>query len=553
MPKTLLLADDSVVIQKLVGLSFANEDVELVTTDNGDDALARAREFAPDLVLADVVMPGKNGYEVCEAIKADPQLCHTPVLLLTGTFEAFDEERARQVGSDGHITKPFEAQGLVDRVTELFARELPAAPPVPAPAPVAAVAADAAPPQPASDDTYDFFDDDVSELAAPAQQVPTTDANDEAFEFGSSEFAPLAGDDDDPLAGQDFDMLDETLDNTVDPGLDLARDDLTVAVGSEGMQHAITDAVGAETPPPLDATMIAEDFGTPPPIPTAETTLEAGSSLDDDLFGDAQAVPELAPPADPAPIAEPAPITEPAPIAAPAPIEPAPSLDPAMDAAPALETSLESAFEFGLDSPSPAPMATTVLSAGEFGEGDLQPDNVLAAAPAPESPIDAIVDPALDPAMNPSLEPPLSEAPPEVSPEQSATAPAVDDLFSMESAPSPAAFSEPAMESDAAAVGSDWDVSVSDLGQPLSAVAQDTAAVADPSSPPPVSPDLSGVMRDRIHETLEKVAWEAFADLSDTIVRQVLERVESTVWEIVPQMAETLIQEEIRRMKGESE
>jgi CheY-like chemotaxis protein len=78
MPKTLLLADDSVVIQKLVGLSFANEDIELVTTDNGDDALTRAREITPDLVLADVVMPGKNGYEVCAAIKGDPQLSHVP-------------------------------------------------------------------------------------------------------------------------------------------------------------------------------------------------------------------------------------------------------------------------------------------------------------------------------------------------------------------------------------------------------------------------------------------------------------------------------------------
>ena len=74
MPKTLLLADDSVTIQKVVGISFANEDVVLLTVDNGDDAVARAREARPDLVLADVVMPGKNGYEVCEAIKADPSL-----------------------------------------------------------------------------------------------------------------------------------------------------------------------------------------------------------------------------------------------------------------------------------------------------------------------------------------------------------------------------------------------------------------------------------------------------------------------------------------------
>ena len=120
MPKTLLLADDSVVIQKLVALSFANEEVDLITVYNGDEALQKVRESVPDLVLADVVMPGKNGYEVCEAIKGDPQLRHIPVLLLTGTFEAFDEERARQVGSDGRITKPFEAQALVARVNELL-------------------------------------------------------------------------------------------------------------------------------------------------------------------------------------------------------------------------------------------------------------------------------------------------------------------------------------------------------------------------------------------------------------------------------------------------
>ncbi|NNL85826.1 MAG: response regulator, partial [Myxococcales bacterium] len=119
MPKTLLLADDSVTIQKVVGISFANEDVILLTVDNGDDAIHKAREVRPDLVLADVVMPGKNGYEVCATIKADPDLGSTPVMLLTGTFEAFDDARAQEVGADGHITKPFEAQALVDRVNAL--------------------------------------------------------------------------------------------------------------------------------------------------------------------------------------------------------------------------------------------------------------------------------------------------------------------------------------------------------------------------------------------------------------------------------------------------
>jgi CheY-like chemotaxis protein len=121
MPKTLLLADDSVTIQKVVGITFANEDIELVTVDNGTDALAKARQIFPDLVLADIGMPGMDGYELCAAIRRVPELSHVPVLLLTGTFESYDEVRARAAGASGHISKPFEAQALVDRVWALLA------------------------------------------------------------------------------------------------------------------------------------------------------------------------------------------------------------------------------------------------------------------------------------------------------------------------------------------------------------------------------------------------------------------------------------------------
>src|ERR1700752_5366945 len=86
MPKSLLLADDSVTIQKVVGISFANEDIDITTVYNGRDAVAKARAIRPDTILADVVMPGMSGYEECETIKADPNLRHVPVLLLTGTF-----------------------------------------------------------------------------------------------------------------------------------------------------------------------------------------------------------------------------------------------------------------------------------------------------------------------------------------------------------------------------------------------------------------------------------------------------------------------------------
>ena len=110
-----------------------------MTVDNGDAAIARARQERPDLILADVVMPGKSGYEVCEAIKADPSLRHIPVLLLTGTFEAFDEARAARVGAAGHVAKPFESQTLVEQVKRLLAQseQQRAAAPRPAPAPAA--------------------------------------------------------------------------------------------------------------------------------------------------------------------------------------------------------------------------------------------------------------------------------------------------------------------------------------------------------------------------------------------------------------------------------
>jgi CheY-like chemotaxis protein len=120
MSKKLLLADDSITIQKVIGITFANEDYELTVVDNGNAALEKAREVHPDLVLADVFMPGRNGYELCSAIKQDPALSRVPVLLLTGTFEPFDEDKAKNAGADSWIAKPFESQTLIDRVEQLL-------------------------------------------------------------------------------------------------------------------------------------------------------------------------------------------------------------------------------------------------------------------------------------------------------------------------------------------------------------------------------------------------------------------------------------------------
>ena len=72
MGKKLLLADDSITIQKVVGIIFANEDYELTVVDNGNAALDKARELLPDIIMVDALMPGKTGYEVCEAVRREP-------------------------------------------------------------------------------------------------------------------------------------------------------------------------------------------------------------------------------------------------------------------------------------------------------------------------------------------------------------------------------------------------------------------------------------------------------------------------------------------------
>jgi CheY-like chemotaxis protein len=81
MPKSILLADDSLTIQKVIELTFSDTDYDLTTVSNGVEALAAVARARPDLVMADVVMPGKNGYEVCETIKSDPALADIPVIL----------------------------------------------------------------------------------------------------------------------------------------------------------------------------------------------------------------------------------------------------------------------------------------------------------------------------------------------------------------------------------------------------------------------------------------------------------------------------------------
>src|SRR5687768_959295 len=191
MPKKILLADDSITIQKVVELTFSDGDYEVVATNNGAKAIQKLSEMRPDIILSDIIMPEKNGYEVCEYVKSHPEYRHIPVILLTGTFEPFDPDRAEKAGCDAVVTKPFESQSLIQKVEELIQQAASSSPssaePAPAPAPTFEMEGDEpiAPP-PSSASPYSMPTAEDSPFAP-----PPAPASSGAFDDGDdSPFAP---------------------------------------------------------------------------------------------------------------------------------------------------------------------------------------------------------------------------------------------------------------------------------------------------------------------------------------------------------------------------
>jgi CheY-like chemotaxis protein len=120
---TILVADDNSNIQKMVTLAFKGEGIDVVAVGNGEAAVKKSIEIIPDLVLADIFMPVRNGYEVCEFLKQNSKLSHIPVVLLAGAFDPFDEREAQRVGADGVLKKPFvPPDPLITLVKSLLAK-----------------------------------------------------------------------------------------------------------------------------------------------------------------------------------------------------------------------------------------------------------------------------------------------------------------------------------------------------------------------------------------------------------------------------------------------
>lgn len=271
MPHTLLLADDSVTIQRVIELTFADEDIRVVSVGDGQQAIDRIRAEPPDIVLADTGMPERDGYEVAAFIKTDPDLASIPVVLLTGAFETVDGDRAKRAGCDAVLVKPLEPQVVIKRVRGLLAD---------AAAPTAPVAtsesADAQDREPDSALPRDFArptpvvepkPDETLDIHRPPQEDPATPAEPPAAEGLSGE--------DDPL-GSYLDRVDEALDRleSGDPPVEPARaattpadearplEDPAVVDSLEGALSALEgalDKLSLEPVDPVEAAPTADD------------------------------------------------------------------------------------------------------------------------------------------------------------------------------------------------------------------------------------------------------------------------------------------------------
>jgi len=256
MSRTILLADDSLTIQKVVELTFADTDYEVVAVSSGDDLLRQLPECRPDLVICDVIMPGTDGYDVCQEIKLSADFLHVPVILLTGTFEPFDRDRALAVGCSEIITKPFEARKLVEAVDRLYSAAGVASPPVPPTAEVAAPDVEVTPPPP-----MDGPDD--AEIARDEMELEDTavTADDESSDTG---FAATSMDNDDVVVPTEEEFAEETQDEPT--GFELVLDE----PNAEGEPPAFPDVpppvaevysetpIGAETVAAIDFSDVVE-------------------------------------------------------------------------------------------------------------------------------------------------------------------------------------------------------------------------------------------------------------------------------------------------------
>ncbi|MEK6700193.1 MAG: response regulator [Nitrospirota bacterium] len=118
--KKILIADDNENIREALTYLLEDEGYKLALARDGADALKKVREFLPDILFLDIMMPEMNGYEVCRAIKNDPKLRNTYVIMLTAKGQVAEQERGKEVGADEYIVKPFSPMEILSKIKNIL-------------------------------------------------------------------------------------------------------------------------------------------------------------------------------------------------------------------------------------------------------------------------------------------------------------------------------------------------------------------------------------------------------------------------------------------------
>jgi len=120
--KKILIADDEPDILEIIQYNLQNEGYEVQTAKNGNEAIDQAKRFTPDLIILDIMMPGKNGIEVCNILRMQPAFNDTLIIFLTALSDEGTEVKGLETGADDFITKPVSPKVLVSKVNALFRR-----------------------------------------------------------------------------------------------------------------------------------------------------------------------------------------------------------------------------------------------------------------------------------------------------------------------------------------------------------------------------------------------------------------------------------------------
>ncbi len=123
MKKVLIVEDEGNILVSLVFV-LEREGILVDTVANGAEAIERMRSFGPDLLVLDIMLPGRNGYEICHEVRQDPDLVQTPIIMLTAKAQEAEKRKGLELGATEYITKPFRVTELVSKIKSILDREI---------------------------------------------------------------------------------------------------------------------------------------------------------------------------------------------------------------------------------------------------------------------------------------------------------------------------------------------------------------------------------------------------------------------------------------------